>query len=167
MVAVDQFVHGSRSFTPRVLGILGLVIFAFTLGAHPALAIDWCSSDPVFTFQRIGTYRSQVVDVQVMVPLSALPLTEVTTLSAEVPVDVAGHVALSISTPMFPLEAHITSLKPRAGSERYPITFELLVPASTGSFPVRMIVSDTAAGTITIVDGQAGQKLETSIMVAP
>ena len=150
----------------RVVVVFALICSTMLLSIRPAgAAYHWCSVDPVLTFQRDGSATSHAVDVQVMVPIEALPLADAATLQVAVPVDVTGQEVLNTSTPAFELHTTFDSINPNATSDRYPVELELLVPGS--HFPVRLVVTDADAGTVTTVDGKAGQKVRTAVEVAP
>ena len=168
MVIADLLVRLARSSMARIVVVFALICSTMLLSIRPAgAAYQWCSVDPVLTFQREGSLSSRTVDVQVMVPFEALPLADAATLNVAVPVDVDGQEVLNTSTPLFRLNTVIEAINPQATSDRYPIELELLVPRALEQFPVRLVVTDPEVGTVTTVDGKAGQKVRTTVEVAP
>jgi hypothetical protein len=151
----------------RLILVLSLLCTTLVAGARPAQAgYDWCSVDPIFTFTRNGLLSSRVVDVQVLVPLSALPLKGTATLKARVPANVKGQVVLNTSVPLlFPLKTSIVQTKLVATTSPYKVHLDLFVPAGTKPFPVRILSTNLSTGKIKISEGIAGQTLRQTIAI--
>lgn len=147
----------------HLLSLLILIGVLLVYTPQTAVAYDWCSVDPVYTFQRGGLATTQEVDVQVLVPLSALPLAGTATVTVTVPQDVASQEVVNTSTPLFVLHTVLETKPDDPTTTTYPLTFAVLVPATTVAFPVRLVVTDVHDGTVTIVDGTAGQSVSTTL----
>ena len=159
-------VHGKGQAGVRVVAVFALIASLAVFGARDARArYDWCSVDPTFLFHRAGDLVPYALDVQVLVPLAALPLAEAATLTVGVPADLRAQEALNTSTPIFELQTTLTTLRNRLSSSGVPVKVELLVPASAGAVPVRLVITDPQAGTVTITEGQAGQKVWATVEV--
>lgn len=156
-----------QSVRTRALGLLSL-LFLTLLSPPPASAvIDWCSADPLFSLYHEDQRSLQLVDVQVLVPLSALPLAAPATLAAQVPSNVDGEVLLSTSTPIFEIVTTVESTLPADTSGSFPLQLVLEVPTKDRAFPVRLLITNPSTGTITTVDGTAGTPLRTIVEVKP
>ncbi len=166
-MATRKFVHVMAHEGLRVLAILVLLASMAGFGVRPARAYDWCSVDPVFAFQQKDSLTAFGLDVQVMVPLSALPLADPATLDVGVPADLTGQEVLNTSTPAFELRTTLSTVGNRTSSLGDPIEFEVVVPSSAGDIPVRLVVTDTRYGTITISEGESGHKVRASVEVSP
>lgn len=157
-----------------MLRIIALALFCTSLfaGARPAQAsYDWCSVDPTLLFTRGGLVssllRNGVADVQVLVPLSAIPLDGKARLSVRVPSNVRGTEVLNTSVPLlFTLQTSFAPVKPAAGRSPYEVDLDVLVPAGEQGFPVRLLVTNLTTGEITITEGVAGKKLHKTMTIA-
>lgn len=150
----------------RVAVVLGLLCTSLIAQARPVQAgYDWCSVDPTLTFTRAGQLRSGVIDVQVLVPLSALPLSGAARLSVRVPSNVQGTEVLNTSLPLFVLQTSFEPLKPAVSTSAYEVELALLVPSGEQGFPVRLVVTNLTTGEITFTEGSAGQTVRQSIQI--
>lgn len=151
----------------RIAVVLTMLCLSIVAGTRPVQAgYDWCSVDPTLTFTRGGLLRSGVVDVQVLVPLSALPLEGAARLNVRVPSNVDGTEVLNTSLPvLFPLRTSFSPLKPAVSTSPYEVDLALVVPASEQGFPVRLLVTNLTTGEITVTEGVAGLPLRQSIVV--
>ena len=149
-----------RSAKLRVL-VCVFVLVALFANFRPAhAAFDWSSSDPVFTFRHRGLLSTYVLDVQVMVPLEALPLSGPAQLSVVTPNNVATTV-VNPPNPVFPVTVDVTATAPATPDRSYPVEMELLVPGS--GFPVRLLFTDALGLNIYHVEGTAGVPLHTTV----
>ena len=168
MATATGFVATRRGRMLRLSGILVLLFSLMAAATRPAYAgYEWCSVDPILWLQRTGSLDPQLLDVQVMLPPFVLPLAGVATLTVDLPSDVRGTEILNTSTPLFRLETVFRSLNAKSTSDRFPVDLTLEVPYVGESFPVRLVVTDSGTGRVTIVDGMAGQKVRTSVEVVP
>jgi hypothetical protein len=142
--------------------VLGLILSA---GALPAQAgYDWCSVDPTITFQRAGSRLAHVMDVQVMVPLSALPIAGTARLGVTMPSNVAGTEVLNTSTPLFQIKTTFAQSVVPAASDSYAIKLSLKMPRTTTDYPVRLVaVNQSTKQFIVIKEGMASQLLTTTV----
>ncbi len=151
----------------HMLSILGLVGVLVGFTAQPTAAYDWCSSDPVFTFRQGGLVKDQPVDVQLMVPMSALPLSSAATLTVTVPLNVTYHETLKVPMPGFQLQTVFVSSPANPAGSGYPLTFAGLVPGSDQSVPVRLVITDPLRLKVTTVNGYVGTPLSATIQIGP
>ena len=155
----------------RLVVVLPLLCTALIAGARPVQAgYDWCSVDPTLTFTRGsllgGVLRHDVVDVQVLVPLSALPLKGIAHLRVHVPSNVQGTELLNTSVPLlFTIRTSFAQFKPATMTSPYQADLALLVPAGEEAFPVRLLVTNLSTGEITLTEGTAGQPVDQSIAI--
>jgi hypothetical protein len=166
---VGPFVSRIAGRPLRARLLVSMLIFCLATivaGVRPAAAgYEWCSVDPVFSFQRNGSKHVRVMDVQVMVPVTALPLADPARLRVQTPRDVvAKDVTVSIKH-VFELETKIVQEVMLSSVSNYPVKFSLSVPQGTKRFPVRLVITDTTTGAIKIVEGVAGQPVHTSVQV--
>jgi hypothetical protein len=150
---------------------LALCCTALLAGVRPAQAsYDWCSVDPTLLFSRGGLIssllRNGVADVQMLVPLSAIPLDGKARLNVRVPSNVRGTEVLNTSLPLlFTLQTSFAPNKPATDGSPYEVDLDLLVPAGKQAFPVRLLVTNLTTGEISITEGVAGQKLYKTITI--
>ena len=145
-----------------------LVAVASMVSTRPAGArYDWCSVDPTFFFWSEGRLAPYALDVQVLVPLSALPLAEAATLEVGVPANLTSQEVLNTSTPVLEVQTAFKTLNNRSSSAGDTIHFELVVPGSVTSFPVRLVVTDPQVGTVSVTEGLAGHKVRTTVEASP
>ncbi len=154
--------------TLHVLSIFGVASALVAFTAQPAAAYDWCSNDPVFTFRHGGLLNQQTLDVQVQVPLSAVPLSSAATLTVTVPLDVIVHETPALPIPGFDLQTVFVS-GPANPDKSYPVIFTAVVPGSDPSVPVRLIITNPRGlprgGKVTTVDGFVGTPLTATIQM--
>lgn len=163
-MATSSLFRVGRSALLRLV-MLGLLVGLVGASVQPArAALDYCSTDPVFVFQRTGSLNLWTIDVQVMVPVSRLPLSSAATLSAFVPSNVATTV-VNPPNPIFPVVSKVYPNGKRVTSDRYPVKFTLFVPRSSTEFPVRLVLTDPVDGSIKIIEGVAGKSLAVYINV--
>jgi hypothetical protein len=163
MIIAALSVNRSRCIKLRVLALI-LAILASTVSPRSTSAAnDWCSRDPSFHFRRDGGLLGYTVDVQVQVPLSALPV-DGATLDVLIPANIDATV-VDVSTPLFNLDTRIVATKPRSVRGRYPIDLALFVPASATAFPVRIVITDVQRLRMVVFEGVAGQELHKSYQV--
>ncbi len=169
MATATGFIGARRGSLLRISALFVLVCSLMTIGTGKARArgYEWCSVDPVLSLEREGSLLPQLVDVQVMVPLSALPIAQTATLTVQLPSDVQGIELVNGSTPIFKVETVFLSRKAKATSDRFPVDLTLEVPVAEEAFPVQLVVTDGGSGTVTIVEGVAGKEVQTSFEVAP
>jgi hypothetical protein len=162
--------YGLRCAAARPVVLILRCLLLASMPQSVEAGFDWCSVDPTLTFTRgglvTGLLRTGVVDVQVLVPLSALPLAGPARLTVRVPSNVQGTQVLNTSLPLlFTLRTTFAQVKPAVSTSPYQVELILLVPAGEQSFPVRLVVTNPSTGQITITRGLAGQKLRQTITI--
>jgi hypothetical protein len=165
MITTSLPVYHRQRTVHRVLALL-LLLAACIASPRPASAgYDWCSTDPIYSFNLVNSVSTYELDLQAQVPLSALPLVDTASLNAMIPTNVTAATAM-VDTPGFSLERLVSRVKAQALTQRYSVDFEFFVPASaTNTFPVRLVITDPQRATQVIVEGMAGQWLNTSVDV--
>lgn len=148
--------------------ITGLVLLGalLTAGARPVQAgYEWCSVDPTLAFTR-DTLQTALLDVQVQVPFSALPLDGLAQLTVRVPSNVDGAEVLNTSVPpLFTLTTSFAQVKPAVSTSLYEVDLVLRVPSGKHIFPVRLVVSNPSTGAVTTTDGVSGKPLRQTVGV--
>jgi hypothetical protein len=165
MIAPSVSVYHRQSTVPRVLALL-LLLAACIASPRPASAgYDWCSTDPVYSLSLVNRASTYALDVQAQVPWSALPLADTATLKLLIPTNITAATG-TVGTPGFRLDTPVAAVKAQALTPRYTVDFVLFVPASaTTPFPVRLVITDPQRLTQVVVEGMAGQVLQTSVDV--
>ncbi len=150
----------------HMLSILGLVCGLVAFAPRPVAAYDWCSEDPIFTFRHNGLLTTHEIDVQVKVPLSALPLSGPSILTVTIPADVTYHEVLQTSVPGFAIQTVFVAGPAHPGNP-YPITFAALVPGSNPTVAVQLVITDAKTLKVTTVNGFEGTSVRATIQVGP
>ena len=165
MITTSLPVYHRQSTVSRVLALL-LLLAACIASPRPASAgYDWCSTDPVYSLSLVNNVSTYALDVQAQVPWSALPLADTATLTALIPTNVTAATG-TVDTPGFRLDTPVAPVEPQALTPRYAVDFVFFVPASTATtFPVRLVITDPQRLTQVVVEGMAGQSLQTSVDV--
>ena len=165
MITTSLPVYHRQRTVSRVLALL-LLLAACIASPRPASAgYDWCSTDPIYSFNLVNSVSTYELDLQAQVPLSALPLADTASLNAMMPTNVTATTA-TVGIPSFSLDTLVSPVKAPALTQPYSVDFEFFVPASaTNTFPVRLVITDPQRATQVIVEGMAGQWLNTSVDV--
>jgi hypothetical protein len=150
--------------SPRWGLLLGMLL---VLGVEPVFAnYEWCSKDPVLTFQRQGALTVYILDVQVQVPLAGRAPQEPATLTVTLPANVGYH-AVDTSTPVFPLTTVFDPSWAPVTTDAYGVALAAAVPGSYGAVPLRLVITNPAGGLPMTCESAAGQAVRAAVQFAP
>jgi hypothetical protein len=148
----------------RRLSLFAVLTLMLVLGALPANAgYDWCSVDPTITLERSGGNVAHAMDIQVMVPRSALPMKGTARLEVILPSNVIGTEVLNTSTPLFNIKTVFGHNRALAG-ETFKVKIRLKMPATKTDYPVRLvIINQDSEQRIAIATGRASKVLTLTV----
>ncbi len=145
----------------RMLCLFAVLGMLLSVTTQPAQAgYDWCSVDPTVLLQRGSTGLPHVMDIQVQVPLSVLPMAGTARLGVTLPSNVKGTEVLNTSTPLFQVATGLAHNGVTATSDSFKVKLSLRMPETTIDYPVRLVVANHDTGElIAIKEGMASETL--------
>ena len=148
----------------RKLSLLAVLTLMLLLGAVPANAgYEWCSVDPTITLERAGGNLAHAMDIQVMVPRSALPMKGTARLEVILPSNVTGTEVLNTSTPLFNIKTVFANNRSLAG-DAFKVKLRLKMPATQTDYPVRLVViNQDTDQRIAVATGKASKGLTMTV----
>ena len=146
------------------LGLVGLIV---GLRSAPVRAgYEWCSKDPVLSFQRPGALTPYLLGVQVQVPLTGSAAQAAATLTVTLPANVATTV-VDASLPIFPLETIVRPIWAPVTTDAYGVRLVAAVSQSAEAVPLQLVVTDPTSGLPVTCGGPAGQSVRAELHFAP
>lgn len=149
-----------RAFTTFVVICTLLVI---TTG--PVFATyDWCSKDPVLTFQPAGSLLPEhAVDVQVRVAGRGIVTNDTATLTVALPSNRVGQDVFPVVSDAFNLDVQFKPVLSPATSSDYKVQLSAFFPDRHGDLPVQLVITAPGSASPVACDGVAGKIVRASI----